>query len=186
MQIEDWRRCLTVCFQDFARWELRARHVVGVGDVARVDDDDTVRAALARAGAADVVRSLPEGLDTQLGTTFPHGIEPSGGQWQKLALGRALMRERPLLVVFDEPTASLDADAEAALFRRYATISRLLAGQNGSVTVLVSHRFSTVRMADLIVVLDRGRIVESGSHDDLVQAKGLYGELFELQARSYR
>jgi ATP-binding cassette subfamily B protein len=184
--IEQWRKRITVGFQDFARFELLARQVVGVGDVPHVDDEDAVRGALANAGASAVADSFAHGLDTQLGSTFPGGHEVSGGQWQKLALGRTLMRPSPLLIVFDEPTANLDADAEAALFHRYATTSRAIAAHNGAVTVLVSHRFSTVRMADLIVVLDSGRIIELGTHDELLASAGLYAELFNLQARSYR
>ncbi|MDP9352844.1 MAG: ATP-binding cassette domain-containing protein, partial [Chloroflexota bacterium] len=114
------------------------------------------------------------------------GVELSGGQWQKLALGRAMMREWPLLLVLDEPTASLDAQAEHELFERYAEAERRSAASSGTVTVLVSHRFSTVRMADLIVVLDDGRVREVGSHEELIARGGLYAELYELQARAYR
>ncbi len=168
----DWRARLSGCFQDFARLEFTALQTVGVGDVPRVDDEAAVTGALERAHAADVPAGLPSGLGTQLGRTFDGGIEPSTGQWQKLALGRAMMREEPLLLVLDEPTASLDPQTEAALFERYAGAAARTARRTGAITVLVSHRFSTVRMADLIVVVSGGRIAEIGTHDQLVAAAG--------------
>jgi ATP-binding cassette subfamily B protein len=129
---------------------------------------------------------LADGLDTPLGASFEGGTELSGGQWQKLALARTLMRRDPLLLILDEPSASLDADAEYALFSRYASEARGLVADRNAIVLLVSHRFSTVQMADTIVVLDDGRIVETGAHADLLAARGLYAELYELQARSYR
>jgi ABC-type multidrug transport system fused ATPase/permease subunit len=184
--VEAWRARTSAAFQDFARFELLARETVGVGDVPRIADAAAVEAALARAAAADVTRALPRGLETQLGKAWEGGTDLSGGQWQKLALARALMRTAPLLTIFDEPTAALDAPAEHALFERYAGAARRTGAASGGITVLVSHRFSTVRMADLIVVLDGGRIVEQGTHDALMAVGGLYAELYELQARSYR
>jgi ATP-binding cassette subfamily B protein len=129
-----------------------------------------------------VVAGLPQGLDTQLGPTWPGGVEVSFGQWQKLALARAYMRGRPLLLVLDEPTAALDAETEHALFERYASAAREGAG----VTLLVSHRFSTVRMADRIVVLDGARVAEVGSHEELMARGGTYAELYGIQAAAYR
>jgi ABC-type multidrug transport system fused ATPase/permease subunit len=184
--VEAWRARTGAAFQDFARFELLARETVGVGDVPRIGDAAAVEAALLRAAADDVTRSLPRGLETQLGKAWEGGTDLSGGQWQKLALARGLMRTAPLLTVFDEPTAALDAPAEHALFERYAGAARRTAATTGGVTLLVSHRFSTVRMADLIVVLAGGRLVEQGSHDALMAAGGLYAELYELQARAYR
>ncbi len=184
--VDAWRARLSGCFQDFARLELLARESVGVGDLASFDDDVAIAAALDRAHAADVVASLPAGLSTQLGRSFEGGTEPSTGQWQKLALGRAMMREEPLLLVLDEPTASLDALTEHALFERYAGAASRTAQRSGAITILVSHRFSTVRMADLIVVFDQGRVVETGTHEELVARAGTYAELYSLQARSYR
>ena len=188
-----WRERLAGAFQDFFRFEFRARRTVGVGDVPRVDDAPAVVTAVDRAGAEDVVERLASGLDTQLGPTWPDGVEVSFGQWQKLALARGFMRDDPLLLVLDEPTAALDAETEHALFERYAAAARGSAvaagdgnGARGRVTLLVSHRFSTVRMADLIVVLDGARLVESGSHDDLMAAGGRYAELYRLQATAYR
>ncbi|MBA3653712.1 MAG: ABC transporter ATP-binding protein [Actinobacteria bacterium] len=186
LDVDEWRRRLSGGFQDFARLELLAREGVGVGDLPLVDDGDAVASALGRAGADGLAESLPAGLETQVGRSFVDGVELSGGQWQKLALGRAMMRATPLLLVLDEPTAALDAETEHALFERYAGAARRVAGGTGAITVLVSHRFSTVRMADMIVVVDGGRVVEVGSHDDLVGVGGLYAELYELQARAYR
>jgi ATP-binding cassette subfamily B protein len=146
-----------------------------------------VIAAITRAGADDVVARLTSGLETQLGPTWPGGVELSFGQWQKLALARGFMRDAPLVLVLDEPTAALDAETEHALFERYAAAAH--GGEqhrDGRITVLVSHRFSTVRMADLIVVLDGARLVEVGSHDDLMSRKGQYSELYGIQAAAYR
>ncbi len=186
IDVAEWRSRLSAGFQDFTRLELPARQTVGVGDVPLVDDPSAVAAALERAASTDVVAALPDGLETQLGTSFEAGVELSGGQWQKLALARAMMRTAPLLLVLDEPTAAVDAETEHRLFARYASMASTLAARNGAITLLVSHRFSTVRMADLIVVVDGGRIVDAGSHDELMAAHGLYAELYELQARAYR
>ena len=183
--LDDWRRRITSGFQDFARFEFVARRTVGVGDLSAMDDQPAVQAALERAHAGDIVGRLSEGLSTQLGKSYTDGTELSGGQWQKLALGRAMMREMPLLLVLDEPTSALDAEAEHALFERYAEGARRVGRATGGVTVLVSHRFSTVRMADLILVVDDGRIVEAGAHATLMRNHGLYAELYELQASAY-
>ena len=180
-----WRERTAATFQDFVRFELLAAEAVGVGDLPRIDQTAALESALERADATAVVSELPEGLRTRLGRSFTGGQELSGGQWQRLALARGMMRDLPLLLILDEPTASLDAITEAALFERYLS-ARQLAAQSGAITLLVSHRFSTVRMADLIVVLDQGRIAASGDHASLVRAGGLYAELYELQARAYR
>src|SRR5919106_1508386 len=132
-------------------------------------------------GADDVVAQLPKGLDTQLGKTWPEGAELSFGQWQKLALARGFMRDRPLLLVLDEPTAALDAETEHALFERYAAAARE-DRDDGRITILVSHRFSTVRMADVIVVLDGAKVVEQGTHEALMARRGPYAELYGIQA----
>jgi ATP-binding cassette, subfamily B, bacterial len=181
---EAWRAKIAGAFQDFFRFEFRAAHSVGLGDLPRLDDEPAVAAAVGRAGAEDVVECLEAGLATQLGSTWPDGAEISFGQWQKLALARGFMRDRPLLLVLDEPTAALDAETEHALFERYAAAARDSA--DGRITILVSHRFSTVRMADLIVVLDGARVVETGTHDDLLARNGQYAELYRIQASAYR
>jgi ATP-binding cassette subfamily B protein len=180
----DWRTRLAGAFQDFFRFEFRARHSIGIGDLPRLDDETAVAAAVTRAGADDVILRLPEGLDTQLGPTWPSGVEVSFGQWQKLALARGFMREQPLVLVLDEPTAALDAETEHALFQRYAAALR---GdrRDGGITILVSHRFSTVRMADLIVVLDGARLVEMGTHEALMAKRGQYAQLYGIQAAAY-
>jgi ATP-binding cassette subfamily B protein len=182
---DQWRARLAGAFQDFFRFEFIARHTVGLGDVLRLDDEPAVTTAVGRAGAHDVVSRLPRGLETQLGPTWPGGVEISFGQWQKLALARGFMRDDPLVLVLDEPTAALDAETEHALFERYAAAARgnLDAGR---ITLLVSHRFSTVRMASLIVVLDGARLVEAGTHDELMARGGQYSELYGIQAAAYR
>ena len=185
LALESWRERVSAAYQDFGRFEFLARETVGVGQIAQVEDTTAVQAAVTRAGAEDVPPRLPLGLETQLGRSWENGVELSGGQWQKLALARAMMRPAPLLVVFDEPTAALDAQTEHLLFERLASAARDGASA-GTVTILVTHRFSTVRMADLIVVLNQGRIAEVGSHRDLLAAGGLYAELYELQARAYQ
>ena len=185
MRADEWRSRLAGAFQDFFRFEFRVRHSVGLGDVPRVDDEPAVISAVGRAGASDVVARFPSGLETQLGPTWPGGVEVSFGQWQKLALARGFMRDHPLLLVLDEPTAALDAETEHALFERYASASRSH-NQHGRITILVSHRFSTVRMADLIVVLDGARVVEVGTHDELLARGGQYAELYRIHAAAYR
>jgi ATP-binding cassette, subfamily B, bacterial len=182
---EEWREALSGAFQDFFKFEYDARRSIGVGDLERIDDRGAVGAAVGRAGATDVVERMPGGLDTQLGASWADGVELSIGQWQKLALARGLMRDRPLVCVLDEPTAALDAETEHALFERFAAESRA-ARDDGRIIVLVSHRFSTVRMADLIVVLEGNRIVEHGSHDELIAQAGPYADLYEVQASAYR
>jgi ATP-binding cassette subfamily B protein len=180
-----WRGRLAGAFQDFFRFEFRARHTVGLGDVPRMDDQTAVSAAVDRAGAADVIARLGAGLDTQLGPTWPDGAELSFGQWQKLALARGFMRDQPLLLILDEPTAALDAETEHALFEHYARAAKENSIR-GRITLLVSHRFSTVRMADLIVVLDGSRLVEVGTHEELMAKNGQYAELYGIQAAAYR
>lgn len=180
----DWRKLCTGEFEDFAKLEFVLRESVGVGYLPDIDKEGPVTAALVRAGAEEISSSLGGRLETQLGRTWEGGVELSMGQWQKVALGRSWMRPGALLAVLDEPTSSLDPQAEYALFQRIAEQSRQYREQ-GSITVIVSHRFSTVRMADVILVMKDGTIVEWGTHAELMKAGGLYAELFNLQATQY-
>ncbi len=177
---EALRSRIGVVFQDFAQYQLTVRENVGVGEVDSIGDTPRIERSLERAGAADFIASLPQGIEAQLGRRFRDGVELSGGQWQKIALARAFMRDGADILVLDEPTAALDAEAEHAVFTRFSELTR------DRTCLLVSHRFPTVRMADRIVVLDGGRIVEQGTHESLVAAGALYARLFELQAAGYR
>lgn len=185
IRADEWRSRLAGAFQDFFRFEFRVQQSVGLGDIPRIENPPAVTAAVDRAGAADVVERLAGGLETQLGPGWPGGVDVSFGQWQKFALARGFMRDHPLLLLLDEPTAALDAETEHALFERYSSAARTSAS-DGRITVLVSHRFSTVRMADLIVVLDGARVVEVGTHEALVAKGGQYAELYGIQAAAYR
>ncbi|GAA3263389.1 ABC transporter ATP-binding protein [Nonomuraea helvata] len=178
---EDWRARVTAAFQDPAHIEMSLKDTIGLGRLEHRDDPERILEALRTAGGDRLLASLPEGLETRLGRKSWDGKGLSGGQWQTVANARAAMRQAPLLRVLDEPTASLDARAEEWLFARYSDLSRL----EGGVTILVTHRLTTARAADLIVVLDGGRVVEVGTHDTLSEADGLYAELFHLQARYF-
>jgi ATP-binding cassette, subfamily B, bacterial len=183
LEVERYRKGLSASFQDFVRFELPAREGVAIGDLDHCRDDDAVRSALDRA-RCEFVYGLPRGWDTQLGRAWEGGVELSGGQWQKLAIARSMMRRQVRLVVFDEPTAALDPQSEYEIFQQVAAEARSAAG--GRVTLLVSHRFSTVRVADLILVLQNGRLIEQGTHHQLMALEGgLYAELYRLQARAY-
>jgi ATP-binding cassette, subfamily B, bacterial len=180
-----WRARTSACFQDHLRLELRAYESIGAGDLTRIHDRPHIESAAERGGAAPTLAALPDAYDTQLGQRFG-GADLSGGQWQKIAISRAMMRDSPLLLALDEPTGALDPLAELQIFRAYTDLARQLGQRTGAITVLVAHRFSTVRMADLIVVLSQGRIIEAGGHDDLIAADGTYAEMYDLQARHYR
>jgi ATP-binding cassette subfamily B protein len=174
------KRRVGVIFQDFARYQLLVGENIGAGDVRDFTDEARWREAAHKGMADPFVRDLPSGYHTQLGKWFREGRELSGGQWQKIALSRAFMRTDADILVLDEPTAAMDAAAEATVFEHFRSLTR------DRIAILISHRFSTVRMADQIAVLEEGRIVEHGSHDELLRAGGRYARLFELQARGYR
>ena len=174
------RRRIAVIFQDFARYQLKVGENIGVGDVEHFEDEARWQEAATLATAAPFVDELPERYQTQLGKWFKDGRELSGGQWQKIALARAFIREGADILVLDEPTAAMDARAEARIFEQFRELAR------DRMVILISHRFSTVRMADEILVVQGGRILERGSHDALMQMDGHYANLFRLQARGYR
>jgi ABC-type multidrug transport system fused ATPase/permease subunit len=182
LDAEELRSRVSVVFQDYVRYQFSVAENVGLGDLAALDDRPRIEVAAAQAGASGprgFIEELPKGFDTRLGGWFEKGHELSAGQWQKLAIARAFMRDSELLVL-DEPSASLDAEAEADLFARL----RALAERRSA--ILISHRFSTLRMADEIAVLRHGRIEERGSHEELIKLGGRYAELFALQAAGYR
>ncbi|MSR35166.1 MAG: ABC transporter ATP-binding protein [Gemmatimonadetes bacterium] len=177
--LEAVRRAIGVIFQDFVRYDLKLRENIAVGRIEKLDDPDRIADAAGKSLASDVIERLPEGLDHMLGRRFDGGANLSGGEWQKIALARAYMRDAQVLVL-DEPTAALDARAEFQVFRRFSELTA------GRIAVLISHRFSTVRMADRILVLEGGRVIEQGSHEALLAADGVYADLFKLQAAGYR
>ena len=174
------RERIGVIFQDFNRYQMLVGENVGAGDDRYFEDESHWREAAAKGMASEFIETLPQRYQTQLGKWFQDGRELSGGQWQKIALARAFMRTRADILVLDEPTAAMDAQAEADIFEHFRHLAQ------DRITILISHRFSTVRMADQIAVLDKGRIVESGSHEALMQLNGRYAHLFTLQARGYR
>ena len=179
LEPQDLRSRVGVLFQDFVRYQFNALENIGLGDTTALDDRPRIERAVDRGGARPVIDTLPHGLDTMLGGWFEEGHELSGGQWQKIALARAFLRDAELLIL-DEPSAALDAEAEADLFKR---MKQLAAGRT---TLLISHRFSTVRSADRIAVIQHGRIEELGTHEELVRKGGRYAHLFQLQASGYQ
>jgi ATP-binding cassette subfamily B protein len=172
-------RSIGVIFQDFVRYAFLLKENIGVGEIGAVADEGRIRAAAERSLASGIAQRFEKGYDQMLGRRFDEGIELSGGEWQKVALARAYLREAQVLIL-DEPTASLDARAEYEVFLRFSELTR------GKAAVLISHRFSTVRMAERILVLEKGQVIEQGSHEELVLKGGTYSELFKLQAAGYR
>ncbi len=176
---KELRSQISVIFQDYMHYHLAARENIWFGDATLEPTDGRIAAAATISGADEVIGKLPQGYETPLGKWFQNGVELSTGQWQKIALARAFMRDAQI-VVLDEPTSSLDAQAEYEVFQKFREIIR------GRMAILISHRFSNLRLADVIYVLEHGKILESGSHEELMQKGGKYAHLFELQARSYR
>ena len=185
LELKEWdidvlRKKIGVIFQDFARYQLIVGENIGIGDVEEIEEELRIQEA-AHKGMADVfVKDLPQSYKTQLGTWFKDGKELSGGQWQKIALSRAFMRSKADILVLDEPTAAIDAKAEAEIFSHFRDLTA------NKISIIISHRFSTVRMADHIIVLDKGKIQEEGSHTDLLDTGGQYATLFNLQAQGYQ
>src|SRR5882672_8293071 len=177
--LDSLRKNIGIIFQDFVRYDFIMRENIGVSQIEALGDEARIREAAQRSLADSVVKRIPQGYDQMLGKRFDNGVELSGGEWQKVALARAYMREAQVLIL-DEPTAALDARAEYEVFLRFAELTK------GKTAVLISHRFSTVRMADRILVLDKGQLLEIGSHEELLALNGRYAELFHLQAQGYR
>jgi ATP-binding cassette subfamily B protein len=177
--IEDLWREIGVIFQDFMRYEMTASENIAIGRIEELNNSFRIRSAALKSLADDVIHGLPKRYDQVLGTRFEGGMDLSGGQWQKIALGRAYLRDAQLLIL-DEPTASLDARSEHEVFQRFAELT------TNKMSLLISHRFSTVRMADRILVLEGGKITEEGSHQELLKTGKRYAEMFELQAANYR
>jgi ATP-binding cassette subfamily B protein len=177
--LDDLRRGMGVIFQDFVRYMMTAGENIGFGQIEALDDQPRIERAAEKGGADEVIAGLPQGYETMLGAWFERGRELSGGQWQKIALGRAFMRDAEVLVL-DEPTSALDAGREYEIFQRFRQLT------DGRIAILISHRFSTVRMADRIAVLDNGELIELGTHRELLERGGLYARLFNMQAEGYR
>jgi ATP-binding cassette subfamily B protein len=177
--VDDLRTQIGVIFQDYGKYQETAQTNIGYGSLPDIEDLTRVERAAARSGAADVITGLPKGYATQLGRWFRGGVNLSIGQWQKIALARGFMRDAQMLVL-DEPTSSLDVQSEHEVFEQFRALAE------DKMAILISHRFTTVRMADQILVLDEGRVIEHGTHQDLIELGGQYAHLFEMQARAYR
>ncbi|MGA0242665.1 MAG: ABC transporter ATP-binding protein, partial [Candidatus Marinamargulisbacteria bacterium] len=184
VRLDDWDPItltdrLGIVFQDFNKYQFSVKENVGLGYVPHMKNDAAIQTAIHHGGATHMMDQLTHGADTQLGRWFDNGEELSGGQWQKIALSRGFMRHHADILILDEPTAALDAQAEEDVFKRFTTLT------DGKTSIIISHRFPTVRMADRILVIDQGQVIEDGSHDDLVHNDGVYAHLFKLQAKGY-
>jgi ABC-type multidrug transport system fused ATPase/permease subunit len=179
VDLTEWRKRIGVIFQDFVHYQFTAAENIGIGQIEAIEDRERIIDSAKKGGIHDTINKLPDGYDTILGTWFKHGRELSIGQWQKVALSRIFMRDADVLIM-DEPTASLDAEQEYLIFQHFRSLTE------GRLSILISHRFSSVRMMDRIIVLDGGSIVEIGSHDELLLHNGIYSKLFSTQAQGYR
>ena len=185
LDLQEWdtnaiREKIGVIFQDFARYQLIVGENIGIGDVDNIDDGNQIEEAARKGMADEFVRDLPLDYQTQLGTWFKDGKELSGGQWQKIALSRAFMRSKADILILDEPTAAIDARAEAEIFEHFNDLT------DNRISIIISHRFSTVRRADHIIVLEQAEVLEQGSHQQLLEMDGQYATLFNLQAKGYQ
>ena len=185
LDLQEWdtnaiREKIGVIFQDFARYQLIVGENIGIGDVDNIDDGNQIEEAARKGMADEFVRDLPLDYQTQLGTWFKDGKELSGGQWQKIALSRAFMRSKADILILDEPTAAIDARAEAEIFEHFNDLT------DNRISIIISHRFSTVRRADHIIVLEKAEVLEQGSHQQLLEMDGQYATLFNLQAKGYQ
>jgi ABC-type multidrug transport system fused ATPase/permease subunit len=179
VDLTEWRKRIGVIFQDFVHYQFTAAENIGIAQIELLEDRERIIDSAKKGGAHDIISKLPKGYDTLLGTWFKNGSELSIGQWQKVALSRIFMRDADVLIM-DEPTASLDAEQEYLIFQHFRRLTE------GRLSILISHRFSSVRMMDRIIVLDRGSIVEMGGHDELLLHNGVYSKLFNTQAQGYR
>jgi ATP-binding cassette subfamily B protein len=176
---EDLLKRMSLVFQDFNKYQLSLQENVGVGEVQYMENEAHVAGAMSRAGANELLSQMPQGLQSPLGNWFKGGVELSGGQWQKIAVSRAFMREDADILILDEPTAALDPEAESLAFEKFHELTK------GKTSLIISHRFPIARLADHIVVIEKGEIQEEGSHISLMQAEGRYSQLFKLQAKGY-
>ena len=179
LDLNQWHKHIGALFQDFIKYQFTFKENVIFGNLEKKDDMKALQDALKQSGAESYLADLPNGLDQIVGKTFEEGVDLSGGQWQKLALARAFFRDAPFLIL-DEPTSAIDAKAEFEIFENVQKL------QKDKTVIIISHRFSTVRTADRILVLDEGKIIEEGSHEKLMNEKGVYAELFEIQAQGYK
>jgi ATP-binding cassette subfamily B protein len=179
LDLSEWHKYIGALFQDFIKYQFKFKDNIYLGNLSKTDNEKLLRDAISKSGADKYLDTLPNGIEQIVGKMFEGGVDLSGGQWQKLALARAFFRDAPILIL-DEPTSAIDAKAEYEIFKNIQNLEK------NKTVIIISHRFSTVRHADRILVLDDGKIIEQGTHEELVAQKGLYEELFEIQAKGYK